>query len=29
MVRELFNLPHPDISGKHHGESIMIDQPFA
>jgi hypothetical protein len=29
LVREFSNLPHPDMGGKHHGKSIMIDQPFA
>jgi hypothetical protein len=29
LVCELSNLPHPDMGGKYHGESIMIDQPFA
>jgi hypothetical protein len=26
---EFSNLPHPDMGGKHHGQSIMIDRPFA
>jgi hypothetical protein len=29
LVRELTSLPHPGIGGNRHGESIMIDQPFA
>jgi hypothetical protein len=29
MVTGFSSLPHPGMGGKHHGESIMIDRPFA
>jgi hypothetical protein len=29
LVCEISSLPHPDMCGNRHGESNMIDRPFA